>query len=117
MRDPAEFQEIENLGTENLEADMEEEERERAQKESDGSFLPIFQAILCALILLALACCKFMVSETYGKAVDWYQKEAAREIELPQWTRDNGKDAALPSQAASGATLSAELEDGSLRRV
>ncbi len=117
MRDPAEFQEIENLGTDRLEEEVKEEKRERPQRESDGSFLPIFQAILCALALLALACCKFMVPETYGKAVDWYQKEAAREIELPKWVRDSGKDAARPSQAASGAPLSAELEDGSLRRV
>ncbi len=117
MRNPKEFQEIENLGTDHLETDAEEEGWERQKKKSDGNFLPAFQALLCALALLALACCKFLIPETYGKAVDWYQKEVAREIELPQWNRDSGKEAALSSQPESGAPLSAELQDGTLRRI
>ena len=62
MRDPEQLQEIENLG---------EEEEEFFPKESrrkeGGSALPIFQAALCVLALIALLILKFTDAETYNK--------------------------------------------------
>lgn len=112
MRDPLQFQEIENLGE-----DEEIDETQEEQRQSTGSAVPLLQAALCVLALLALVFLKFTNPETYGKVTDWYQSEAAREIELPQWSGKDQKASAPPSSEPPETPITAELKDGSLQRV
>lgn len=112
MRDPLQFQEIENLG-ENEEIGETQDER----GQSTGSAVPLLQAALCVLALLALVFLKFTNPETYGRVTDWYRSEAAREIELPQWSGKGKEASALPSSEPPETPITAELEDGSPQRV
>ncbi len=112
MRDPEQLQEIENLG---------EEEEEFFPKESrrkeGGSALPIFQAALCVLALIALLILKFTNAETYNKVTNWYQSEAAREIELPEWG-EKREELNSPSSAKSvSSSLPTDLANGSLQKL
>jgi len=111
MRDPLQFQEIENLGEDEEINEMEE------RGESTGTAVPILQAALCALALLALVFLKFTNPETYGKVTDWYQSESVREIELPRWS-ERGKEVSVPPSSEPPETpITADLGDGSLQRV
>ncbi len=113
MRDPEQFQEIENLGEEEEEFFPAESRR----RQEGGSALPIFQAALCVLALLALLVLKFTNTETYGKVTNWYQSEAAREIELPKWG-EKREELPSPSSARSvSSSLPAELTSDSLQRI
>lgn len=112
MRDPLQIQEIENLGE-----DEEISETQEKRGQSTGSFVPLLQAALCALALLALVLLKFTDPETYGKVTDWYQSEASQEIELPQWNGKGKEASAPPSSEPPETPITAELEDGSLQRV
>ncbi len=115
MRDPSEFQEIENLGGD--EEWTEAEEKRNGGSQGSGSFLPLFQAALCVLAILALVCLKFTDGETYGKVRDWYQSEISREIELPKWAPGEEESSAPPSPKPSETPITAELENGALQRV
>lgn len=111
MRDPLPFQEIENLGEDE---EINETEKEREQ---GGSAVPLLQAALCALALLALVFLKFTNPETYGKVTNWYQSEAVREIELPRWSGKDKEVSNPPSSESQDTPITAELQDGSLQRV
>ncbi len=111
MRDPSEFQEIENLGEEE-----ELPEPSGEQRAGGSSALPLLQTALCVLALLALLFLKYTDAETYGKVTDWYQCEAAREIELPQWIGEREESAVTTSSKPQETPITAEL-DGSLQRV
>lgn len=104
MRDPKEFQEIENLGEEEI-------EQERSERPTGGfGAVPLVQAVLCALVILALVLLKFTSPDNYGKVKDWYEQEAAQEIELPSW---GGKgEPALPSQTDQAPSAPAAPSDG-----
>lgn len=45
----------------------------------------VAQAVLCALILVALAIVKLCDSSLYSQVSSWYYTEIQREIELPHW--------------------------------
>lgn len=113
MRDPEQLQEIENLG--------EEEEEflpaESRKRQEGGSALPIFQAALCVLALLALLVLKFTNMETYDKVTSWYQSEAAREIELPEWGEKREEPPPSSPAQSANSSLPAELTNGSLQRL
>ncbi len=108
MRDPKEFQEIEDWGEDEK---AEPPVREETRREGGGSFFPLLQAALCALALLALVILRFADPEAYGKAADWYKGEAAKEIELPRFS------ASSSAPAVSDAPMTAELEYGEAQRV
>ncbi len=112
MRDPAELQEIENLGEEEI-----PEEEMTPEEHGKGGILPLFQTALCVLALLALVFFKATDQETLGKVTRWYREEISREIQLPQWA--GGKEEATSAASSQGpeAAITAGLEDGSLRRV
>ena len=126
MRDPNEFQEIENLGTEEylpeenfLEEDFTENDpydpREEKRQEK-GSLLPLVQTALCVLALLALLILKMTDTETYSMATEWYQSEAAREIELPKfWAKEEASS--LPSAVSSEIPMAEDLDRGSLQKL
>ncbi len=112
MRDPNEFQEIEEYGEQ---AEPEAEEGQRVKK-SGGSLVPLLQALLCALALLALVILKITDFQKYEQVADWYQSEASRGIELPSWVnREEKAPASLPE---SSRQPEAVLQGGdSLQRV
>lgn len=112
MRDPADLQEIENLGEDEI-SDPGPEKKGG----TGGSLLLLMQAALCAAALLLLVFFKISNPEVYGKFSDWYQKEAAQEIELPRWSRSSGEVSSLPSSVSSEHVFAEGPDNGSLQRV
>ncbi|MCH5354044.1 MAG: hypothetical protein J1E06_11365 [Acutalibacter sp.] len=126
MRNPTEFQEIENLG-ENEEFQEEFYEKEdfseydpyapREEKRQDrGSILPLLQTALCVMALLTLLILKIARPETYSKATQWYQSEAAREIELPKFG-EKEELSSLPSAVSSETPIAADMDSDSLQKL
>ncbi len=103
MRNQNEFQEIENLGEDWKEEELEQEER-RERGKRRGS-LPIVQAVICVLIILALAVLKLSSPEVYGRVVEWYQNEAARQIELPRFEEREASPPPPSSQPTDSRTI------------
>lgn len=115
MREPNEFQEIENLG--DTEEELEPYPYEEPKKREGGSMLPLLQTALCVLALLALLILKFADTETYGKVTNWYKTEASREIELPKWKSGGETVSSLPSETSSEAPATVGVKDDSLQRL
>ena len=119
MRDPSDFQEIENLGEEEYfqEEDFVEYDPYapgEVKKQERGSVLPLLQTALCVLALLALLILKLNQPEIYSKTTQWYQSEAAREIELPKF----GEKEELSSSAKpADAPIAADTDSDSLQRL
>lgn len=115
MRDPAELQEIEEFGEL-----PEEPPRDQEPGDSGFSTVPLVQTILCALVILALVFLKLTNGEAYGKAIDWYQRESAREIELPGWGERGEETDAPPTWIQSSPapeTSAPSGEPGALQRL
>lgn len=64
-----------------------EETWENTENRQTGSGIavPLTQAAICILALLALMMIKLAAPKKYETLTDWYRKEAAREIQLPSW--------------------------------
>lgn len=109
MQDPRVFQEIETIG------EQEEgiPEERTAEKQKGGTWIPVFQAVLCALALLALVVLKAMDLEKYEQVTGWYQSEAEKEIELPHWERETA--ASLPE--SSVAPVEIEQNNEALQEI
>ena len=127
MRNQVEIQEIENLGeqAENFpEENFSEEEFAEydpydpgeAKRQEKGSLLPLLQTALCVMALLALLILKMTDMETYSKATQWYQSEAAREIEWPKFGTEE-EQSSLPPAESTETPMASELNDGSLQRL
>ena len=123
MRDQVELQEIENLGEEDCfpeEYSREEEFQEydpgEVKRQEKGSLLPLLQTALCVLALLTLLILKIAQPETYSKAVQWYQSEAAREIEWPQFGEKEATPS-LPAETSSETPAASGWDGGSLQRL
>ena len=121
MRDQSEFQEIEHLGEEEA---FQEEFAEydpydpytpgEEKTQEKGSILPLLQTALCVLALLTLLILKIAKPEAYSRATQWYQSEAAKEIELPKF----GEKEELSSSAKpSDAPIAADTDSDSLQRL
>lgn len=82
MQELEKLQEIEELGQEEA-----GEEKEYQERKFGFSTVPLIQAGLCVLLLLALLLLKFTQKEQYEKVTEWYRAQAAQEIEIPgfQW--------------------------------
>ena len=123
MWDPAEFQEIENLGTqeenlpeESFQEDFPEYDPREEKRQGRGSVLPLLQTALCVLALLALFVLKMADTETYGKVTEWYQSEAAREVELPKfWAKE--ETSSLSRAVSSEPPIAPDSDSGSLQRL
>lgn len=85
MLEQEKLQEIENIGNE------EENQENISLNQNIFGGLPLFQAAICVLLLLALVVLKFSDISVYNKVTDWYQNEMSREIELPQFGKDDKK--------------------------
>lgn len=109
MQRQEELQEIETMGEEDL-------ENEEVRQNSGFGTVPLLQAALCALILAALVFLKYMDREKYDTAVQWYQKEAVQEIELPQWSRENSEPVPAP-ESTPAAPSHTPLDGAPLQKV
>ena len=127
MRNPNEFQEIENLGTEEEhlhgEYFQEDDSMEydpydpgEKKRQDRGSILPLLQTALCVLALLTLLILKLTQPEIYSKTTQWYQSEAAREIELPEFGEKEALSSAS-SAVSSDMPIAADSDSGSLQRL
>lgn len=103
------MQEIEELG------EQEEWEEERAEKKESGSFVPLLQTAVCVLILLVLLFLKFTDEERYGEAVQWYKKEAAQEIQLPEFGKREAEEGTEVRSAPNAPSDS--QEDVAVQRI
>lgn len=112
MQDPREFQEIESMGEQTEEA----VEETGSAKRSGGTLVPLLQALLCILALLALVVLKTADREKYEQVTDWYQSEASREIELPSWARER-HDASNPPSESSLPPAAVSQKDGILQKI
>lgn len=79
------------------EEDTIEEEYKEKQR---GSSVPLFQAVVCILLLVALLLLKFSDQEKYQEIANWYNQEAAEEIQLPQW---RAQSSPAPEEDASSS--------------
>lgn len=80
MQDLEKMREIQELGWEDSPS-QEEPERESGC----GSWVPLFQAVLCLLALGALLFLKYSGAPMYDTITAWYHQEAEAEIQLPSW--------------------------------
>lgn len=85
MQDQEKLREIESLGQDQEALEEQEEYWEEPEEKQGGGGVPILQAVICALVLVALLFFKFTDTEKYQGFADWYAREMAQEIELPQF--------------------------------
>lgn len=115
MQDLEKMQEIEELGLEELEPPGPEE-----PEGGNSSSVPLLQAVICLLFLAALLVLRYSDSPIYQTFEEWYQEEAAQEIQLPAWeeTTPIPSPSPLPSVSPSPSASPEPLgEDAALQRV
>lgn len=77
MLDNLEYQEIENLGSSEETANG-----EQTEIKSNGAVLPLFQAALCLLILLAIMFLKVSKTQMYDWVEQAYKEEMSQVIHM-----------------------------------
>ncbi len=84
MQDPEKLREIESIG-EPEEGSPDEELWEEEEREAGGSWsgVPLLQAVICALAVLALVFFRVSDDAKYQEIGAWYKNEMAQELELP----------------------------------
>ena len=85
MQDPEKLREIEDLG-EDSELSDETWEEDRGEGGGWGG-VPLLQAVICALAVLALVFFRLTDDKKYQEIAGWYQSEMAKELELPSLDR------------------------------
>lgn len=99
MIDSQKIQEIESIGEEDVII-----EEEQSPPDSTGTAVPLVQAAVCALILLALVILKFVQPQRYAVITDFYRTEMSQEIELPEWRPDQSSEKSEVSQSPPSET-------------
>lgn len=103
MQDQEKLREIESMG-EDCGDFPEDEEYEESLKESGGwGGIPLLQAVVCALIILALIFFRVSDGTKYQEIAAWYQQEMAKEIELPTFSRATPEPSESPEPTATPA--------------
>lgn len=103
MQDPEKLREIENLGEE-VELPQEDETWEEDRVEGGGwGGVPLLQAVICALAVLALVFFRLTDDKKYQEIAGWYQSEMAKELELPSLDRAAPEPSGTPEPTASPA--------------
>lgn len=105
MQDPEKLREIESLG-EDEKAYAEDDDWEE-ENEHDGSWsgIPLLQAVICALAVLALVFFKLSDDAKYQEISAWYQNEMAQELELPDFSRATPEPSSTPKPTPTPAPL------------
>lgn len=114
MQEREKLQEIENIGE-----DEGLEEQEEEHRSGGLGAVPLLQVVLCALVLAALVFLKCTDREKYDAATQWYMKEAAQEIELPQWDAGTSSPSPAPSPSPQPEETppAVNLDGAALQRV
>lgn len=92
MMDPAELQELETLG---------EESQEPVPRRKPGAGVLLAQGLLCVLLLVGLVGGKLLAPEIYARFTDWYHRESARQVPLPEWLSPSSSGALAPEPTPS----------------
>ena len=102
MQDPEKLREIESIG--DPEEDSPDEELwEEEERETGGSWsgVPLLQAVICALAVLALVFFQITDDAKYQEIGAWYKNEMAQELELPVFERAPPKPSYTPEPTAT----------------
>ena len=102
MQDPEKLREIESIG-EPEEGSPDEERWEEDEREEGGrwSGVPLLQAAICALAVLALVFFRVSDDAKYQEIAAWYKNEMAQELELPVLERATPKPSYTPEPTAT----------------
>ncbi len=102
MQDPEKLREIESIG-EPEEGSPDEELWEEEEREEGGSWsgVPLLQAVICALAVLALVFFRVSDDAKYQEIGAWYKNEMAQELELPVLERATPKPSYTPEPTAT----------------
>lgn len=108
MMNTDDLSEIESLGEEYEEEEQEQDYRDGGPggQQKQYSLIPVLQMAACALLLLTLLYFRFADEPKYEQAVQWYQSEAAKAVELPQLEKKT--EAANPESGAESKSEPAE---------
>ena len=113
MQDQEKLREIESLGQDEEALEEQEAYWDEPEEKQGGGGVPVLQAVICALVLVALLFFKFTDTEKYQGFANWYAQEMAQEIELPQFKNPVPEPAESPGPTpASSPTPSPIQMDG-----
>lgn len=102
MQDPEKLREIETLGEEsNVLQEDETWETEQEEVGTGWGGIPLLQAVICALAVLALVFFRVSDDTRYHQIADWYQREMAQELELPDFSRATPEPSQPPEPTAT----------------
>lgn len=97
------LREIENLGEDDdLFQEDETLEENREERNSWGG-IPLLQAVVCALAVLALIFFRVSDDAKYQEIAAWYQREMSQELELPSFSRATPEPTDTPEPTATPA--------------
>lgn len=83
-----------------------------------SSAVPLIQAVLCLLFLAVLLALRYTGSPVYDTFAEWYEQEAAEEIQLPAWDEPGATPEPSPTVSPSPSASPGPWEtDASLQRV
>lgn len=113
MQDLEKLREIENLGEDD--ALFQEDDAWDGDRKEGGSLsgIPLLQAVICALAVLALIFFRISDDVKYQEITSWYQHEMSQELELPAFSRATPKPSQAPEPTATpvpSITASAPLQ-------
>lgn len=103
MQDQEKLREIENLGEED--DDIREGEiwgEDQKERGCWGGVL-LVQAVICALIVLALVFFRISDNAKFQEIAAWYEQEMAKEIELPTFSRTTPEPTQPPESTPTPA--------------
>lgn len=101
MQDPEKLREIEALGEdEELFQKNEAWEDDREGRDGWGG-VPLLQAVICVLAVLALLFFRITDETKYQEITDWYQHEMTQELELPMLSRATPEPSLSPAPTAT----------------
>ncbi len=110
MQEQEKLREIESLGQEEEDQEEHEEYWDEPEERQGGGGVPILQAVICALALVALLFFKFTDKERYQEITDWYNQEMAQEIELPQLKNPAPEPSTAPTPEATPTPSPIQME-------
>lgn len=104
MQDPEKLREIEDLGEDDGFQEDEALEEEEEQEAGGGwGSVPLLQAVICALAVLALVFLSVSNEEKYHEIADWYRSEMSQELKLPAFSRPEPEPSQTPEPTATPA--------------